>query len=68
MLAVRDTGVGMERETLEKVFEPFFNTKGIGQGTVKLPATAGRSGPSRLRRASARRCCASAYAYRPIES
>ena len=33
MLAVRDTGVGMDTLTLEQVFEPFFTTKEPGEGT-----------------------------------
>jgi signal transduction histidine kinase len=29
---VRDTGVGMDREALARVFEPYFSTKATGTG------------------------------------
>ncbi|MCX5722472.1 MAG: PAS domain S-box protein [Nitrospirae bacterium] len=32
-LSVRDTGCGMEPETVERIFDPFFTTKPVGQGT-----------------------------------
>ena len=33
MLSVKDSGVGMDRETLSHAFEPFFTTKEVGKGT-----------------------------------
>ncbi len=32
-LSVADTGIGMDEATLARAVEPFFSTKGVGQGT-----------------------------------
>ncbi len=33
MLAVSDTGIGMEAQVIEHIFEPFYTTKELGKGT-----------------------------------
>lgn len=32
-LSVEDTGIGMDEEIIEQIFEPFFSTKEVGEGT-----------------------------------
>ena len=32
-LSIADDGVGMTRDTLRRIFEPFYTTKGVGKGT-----------------------------------
>lgn len=32
-LAIKDTGSGMDAETLKKIYDPFYSTKGVGEGT-----------------------------------
>jgi signal transduction histidine kinase len=34
LLSVTDSGTGMDRETLRRLYEPFFTTKELGKGTV----------------------------------
>lgn len=42
VLSVRDTGCGMEKGTLKRLFEPYFTTKEIGEGTgLGLAVTSG---------------------------
>jgi PAS domain S-box-containing protein len=33
LLIVRDTGIGMDRATTDRIFEPFYTTKKLGEGT-----------------------------------
>jgi signal transduction histidine kinase/CheY-like chemotaxis protein len=33
LLSIQDTGCGMDADTLEHIFEPFFSTKEVGKGT-----------------------------------
>jgi signal transduction histidine kinase len=33
VIEVRDTGTGIRREDIKRIYDPFFTTKGIGRGT-----------------------------------
>ncbi|MFP4546486.1 MAG: ATP-binding protein [Fidelibacterota bacterium] len=33
MISVRDSGAGMDRETIDHIFDPFYTTKEMGKGT-----------------------------------
>jgi len=32
-ISIQDSGLGMSSEVIEKIFDPFFSTKSVGQGT-----------------------------------
>jgi signal transduction histidine kinase len=33
MVEVKDTGIGIPKSVLDKIYEPFFTTKKVGKGT-----------------------------------
>jgi len=41
-ISIRDTGTGISKENMDKIFTPFFTTKGVGKGTgLGLPLVYG---------------------------
>jgi PAS domain S-box-containing protein len=33
LISVQDTGIGMDKKTIEQIYDPFFSTKEVGKGT-----------------------------------
>jgi signal transduction histidine kinase len=69
MLSVRDTGEGMDSETLAKAVEPFFSTKGVGKGTglgLSMVFGLAQQSGGALRLESAQSCGTTARLWLPI--